>query len=148
MRKLTSRLTGAALEAALISILVVGLLAVPALAGRGGNRPAGGGDTSSSLSLVMVDPADTTANHGDLVTFDVSTTATDKPNVNVRCSQDGAGVYDAWAGFYVGAWFGQTFELASTNWTSGGADCTARLVYWGRNGRERVVTSMNFYVEP
>jgi hypothetical protein len=127
-------------------MLVVGLLAVPAFAAKGGGGSRGG-DTGSSLVLVMTDPTDTTVNHGDVITFAVSTTATDKPDVNVRCTQDGALVYDAWAGFYPGAWFGQDFTLSSSYWSAGAADCTARIVYWARNGRERTVTTLPFHAE-
>ena len=95
----------------------------------------------------MVDPADTMANHGDVVTFDVSTSA-DNPYVNVRCYQGGAFVYDSWAGFYSGAWFGQEFTLTSQYWVSGEADCLARLVYWAKNGDERVLSELAFHVAP
>jgi hypothetical protein len=140
------RFLGAAAEALLITALIFGVIAGTTLAAKGGNGGKPGG--SSSLSLVMVDPADTQANHGDVVTFDVSTTATDKPYVNLRCYQVGTIVYDYWAGFYDGAWFGQDFTLASAYWQSGGADCVARLAYWARNGRERTVAQMDFFVAP
>jgi len=142
------RLWGAAAEASLITLLLFGLIASTALAAKpsaagGGGKPGSG----SSLALVMVDPADTVANHGDVVTFDVSTSASN-PYVNVRCYQGGAFVYDAWAGFYSGAWFGQEFTLASTYWESGEADCIARLVYWAKNGDERVLSQLAFHVAP
>jgi len=93
----------------------------------------------------MVDPTDTVPNVGDQVTFDVKTAAAE-PFVNVRCSQGDALVYDAWAGFFDGAWFGRTFTLSSTYWQGGDADCKARLVKFGRNGRERVLAAMRFHV--
>ncbi len=127
----------ALLEGALISALVVGLIAGTAFAARGGG----------SLALVMVADANANGvpNYTESVTFDVSSTA-DKPYVNVRCYQGTAFVYDAWAGFYAGAWFGQTFTLSSTYWTGGAADCVARLVTWSKNGRERTLATMGFAV--
>jgi hypothetical protein len=85
--------------------------------------------------------------YGDQITFEVSTTATDHPYVNVRCYQGSAFVYDGWVGFFEGAWFGQTFTLSSSYWTGGEADCNARLVMWGKNGRQRTLASMDFHVE-
>ena len=139
------RFLGAATEAGLITLLMFGLIAGTALAAPGGK---GGGTNGSSLGLVIIDSTDGVAHHGGRVTFDVSTTATDKPYVNVRCYQQGVLVYDGWAGFFIGAWFGQEFTLASTMWSSGAADCEARLVMWGKNGRERTLMTMGFAVAP
>ena len=145
------RFIGAAAEALLITALIFGLIAGTALAAKGGNggsrgKPGAGGD-SASLTLVMVDPTDTETNHNDVVTFSVSTSA-DNPYVNVRCYQGSAFVYDGWAGFFDGAWFGREFTLASSYWQSGAAECNARLVYWGNNGRERTITEIGFHVAP
>lgn len=148
MRKLTSRLAGAALEGALISLLVIGLIALPALAAKGGNggKPSGGG--SSTLAMVMVDPADTVANHGDVVTFTVSTTATDRPFVSVKCYQASGLVYSASAGFfddYPWPW-ARNFSLASSAWSAGAADCTATLYYTRSTGRHVNLASVDFGV--
>lgn len=145
------RLFGATAEALLITMLIFGLIAGTTLAAKGGNGDGSGaaGD-KGSLSLVIVEDAnaDGMPNHGDVLTFDVATTATDKPYVSLRCYQGAALVYDAWAGFFPGAWFGTTFTMASTTWVSGDADCTARLVMWGRNGRERTLAEHSFHVYP
>lgn len=145
------RLLGASTEAGLITLLVFGLIAGSALAAPGGGKgagPSGGGD-GAGFSLVMVEDLDANGrpNYSDTVTFAVSTTATDKPHVNVRCVQDGALVYDGWAGFYPSAWFGRNFTLSSATWLGGGADCTARLIGWGKNGRERVLAEQPFRVD-
>jgi hypothetical protein len=68
-------------------------------------------------------------NWGDTITFNVSTTATTQPYVEVTCSQNGAVVYSAWAGFYDSyPWPGsQLMPLYSPSWTGGAADCTAVL---------------------
>jgi hypothetical protein len=128
---------GATAEAGLITLLLFGLIAGTTLAAKGGGRDAG------SLSLVVLAPPD--VNYGEDVTFDVSTSASN-PYVNVRCYQGTAFVYDSWAGYYPGAWFGQTFTLSGPSWTTGAAACTARLVSFAKNGRERTLYSMQFGV--
>jgi len=144
------------------SLAVLALAALPAVGiaakggnggstsqgGKGGGGNKGGGGSSSSLGLVLLNSSDGLPHHGQDVTFDVSTTATDNPYVNVRCYQGSAFVYDAWAGFYTGAWFGQTFTLDSLYWDGGAADCVARLVAWSKNGNEQTLTSLDFHVEP
>lgn len=144
------RLFGATSEALLISMLVFGLIAGTALAAKGGGGKGPGGGDRGSLSLVMVEDTngDGLPNHGEELTFDVTTTATDKPYVSVRCYQGASFVYDGWAGFFPGAWFGTTFTMSSTTWVSGDADCTARLVMWGSNGRERTLAEQAFHVNP
>ena len=130
------RLLGATAEAGLITLLIFGLIAGTTFAAKGG-RNAG------SLSLVVLAPPD--VNYGEDVTFELSTSVS-KPYVNVRCYQGAAFVYDSWAGFYPGAWFGQTFTLSGPSWVGGPADCNARLVSFAKNGRERTLTSMQFWV--
>jgi hypothetical protein len=87
-------------------IAVVGVLAlafVPvALAGKVGNtsggvKHGGGGGGGGTLSLVMVMDAngDGLPNWGDTVTFNVSTTATTEPHVDLTCSKNGVVVYGA-----------------------------------------------------
>ena len=56
-------------------------------------------------------------------------------------------VYDGWAAFYDGAWFGRNFTLSSSYWQGGEADCTARLVTWSRNGREQPLATTGFRVD-
>jgi hypothetical protein len=123
--------------------------------GAAGSALAGGnGGSKGTLKLIVLsDPPLTDSStsavphYGDEITFEVSTTATDQPFVNVRCYQGDAFVYDGWAGFFEGARFGQTFTLSSTYWVGGEAGCNARLVMWGSNGRERTLATTSFYVE-
>jgi len=86
-----------------------------------------------------------TPNYGETVTFNITTTA-EKPYVNVRCYQGTAFVYDSWAGFFKGAWFGRNFTLSSSYWTGGAADCIARLVKWNKNGKQQTLASITFPV--
>jgi hypothetical protein len=112
------------------------------------------GKPSSSLRLVFVSSSPTTAlasaaaeaSYGSDVTFDVSTSETNRPFVNLRCYQDGAFVYDGWHGFFASYAPEPNFTLASSYWLGGAADCTARLVEWSRNGRERTLASLDFHV--
>lgn len=110
------------------------------------------GKASSSLSLVVLSsaaaPAAATAapSYGGQITFDVSTTQTDRPYVNVRCYQGSSFVYDAWQGFWSGYYTEPNFTLSSAYWMGGAADCTARLVTFCSNGREKTLASMDFHV--
>jgi hypothetical protein len=123
-----------------------GLIAGTALAAKGGGGKPSGGDSSSGLSLVMVDPADTIANHGDQVTFSVVTTATDKPWVRLDCYQSDTWVSTSSAGFFPAYPWPATFTLASGGWTSGPGDCTATLYMVTSNGRSRSLAALTFHV--
>lgn len=106
---------------------------------------------SSSLSLVVVgsgEPAAAAAepSYGSQVTFDVTTNETDRPFVNVRCYQGADFVYDGWHGFFESYLPDPVFTLASTYWTGGAADCTARLVEWSQNGKQRTLMTLSFHV--
>ena len=123
--------------------IAVGMLlafASVGLAARGGG--------SSTLDLVVLASGDARVaepSHGGQVTFEVGTEV-DRPFVNLRCYQDGAWVYDDWHGFFDSYYTDPIFTLSSAYWSGGGAECTARLVDWGRNGKERTLTSLTFDV--
>jgi hypothetical protein len=134
-----------------IAALVLVLVAVPiAFAAKGGR--GGGGGTNGTISLhtplVYDATGDGVINHGDVVVFDISTTSTTQPWVNVRCYQNGAMVYNAWNGYFAGALnYNWDFGLASGAWQSGAADCTAYLdMANGRNGWTQLATT-TFHVE-
>ncbi len=96
-----------------LSLAVLALALVPAagLAAKGGNagahgggggggKPVGGGSTGGgtiSLAQPLVYDANGNGlpNVGDVVMFDVSTTATDQPFVNLKCFQNGVLVANA-----------------------------------------------------
>ena len=144
LKRFTTHTLMALAEASLIALMVVGLIAGTAFAGKTSRPPSGGG---SSMTWNMVTDADSSGalTHGDTITFVLSTSAT-KPYVNVRCYQGTDFVYDAWAGYYAGAWFEKTFTLSSSSWTGGAADCVARLVTWSKNGREQTQATMSVAV--
>jgi hypothetical protein len=121
-----------------VSLAVAGAalgVASPALAGKpaSSNHTSGG---SSTLNLVLLDSTDGLAHWGQRVTFDVATTATDEPHVDLTCRQDGDVVLGATTGFYDSyPWpWTRTMTLSSNAWTGGDADCTATLYYF--NGRK------------
>jgi hypothetical protein len=133
-------------------LALLALVLVPAtFAAKGGNAGAGGKPSggSSSLTLrVLSSPNDDGLPHyGYQVTFDVSTTATDKPSVSVSCSQSGVEVYRASAGFYPEyPWpWAQTFTLSSGAWTGGAADCTATLYHVNSRGKSTTLKTLGFY---
>lgn len=136
------------LSLAVLALAVVPAAGLAAKGGNGGGKPGGGGGGggSSSLTLVVLDPDDGGANYGEQVTFNVSTTATDKPSVSLECSQDGVVVYRASAGFYPEyPWpWAQTFTLSSGAWTGGAAQCTATLYYMNSRGRAVTLTTLSF----
>jgi hypothetical protein len=88
----------------------------------------------------------TTPRFGDTVTFDVSTTATTTPFVNLNCYQNGALVAQGWATFFTGGAAG-AFGLSSPIWKSGAADCTADLGMYSNNGKWKVLASTSFHVD-
>lgn len=145
------RFLGAAAEAVLITALVFGLIAGTALAGKGGNGGGRGGGPkpkpgtgTGTIEMVMVDTSDTVANWGDTVTFNVATTATSEPWVNLKCWQDGSLVAEGWNGFFERSLTGRNFGLYSAAWTGGAAECTAYLT----TPQRAVLGSTSFGVEP
>jgi hypothetical protein len=140
--KMTRKLSGTRVFAAAAICGLVLAIAPAALASKGGS---GGGAKGASISLVVLDSADGLPHFGGQVTFDVSTTVT-QPWVNLSCYQDGAWVSGQWHGFFPGYTWGQTFTLGPTpSWQGGAADCTARLVRFGSNGRETTLATTSFH---
>ena len=131
--RILKHLSAALLEGALVAALIVAALAGTTLAGKGGKAGGGGGghhtSGTSSLAWVMVTDADGNGalTWGDTITFQVTTTATDSPYVDLTCSQDGTVVYSASAGFYDSfPWPGaRNMPLESPAWTGGAASCKA-----------------------
>jgi hypothetical protein len=121
--------------------------------GKGGSgKPGGGGTTSGgggTISLVLLNSTDGQAHFGQDVTFNVSTTATTKPWVSVRCYQGGTLVEKDSNGMFAGS-LDEIFTLGgSPAWQSGDADCTATLENWdnySKNGSITALTSISFHV--
>jgi hypothetical protein len=134
-----------ALLASMGALCLALAIAPAALAARGGGGDSGG---SSSLSLVMVNDLNGNGlpNWGDSVTFAVSTTAY-KPTVLLECFQNGVVVDRQQAGFFPGYMFSKEYELKSSRWTGGAADCTATLFETTKNGSRRTFAMLSFHVE-
>jgi len=111
--------------------------------GAGANgKPSGGGSTGSSITMRVVSGPDSVPNWGEQVTFNVSTTATTEPHVDLTCSQNGTLVYSATTGYYASyPWpWTQTMTLSSNAWTGGAASCSARLYAFARKGTTTLAT--------
>lgn len=137
-------------EASLVALLVVGLMAGTALAGKpsggGGGKPGGGSTGGGSLVVVDMD-GDGVIQYGDAVTFTLSTSAS-RPFVSVNCYQGGAWVYAASVGYFADYPWDQWFTLATSSWPAGSGDCTAKL-YTTRDGiRINVLGTTSFSVVP
>ena len=96
--------------------------------------------SSSSQGAAAVAPQ-----FGQSITFDVSTTATGNPFVNLNCYQNGVLVMNSWSAFFPGG-SNQNFGLYSPVWQSGAANCTADLGMLTSNGKWKVLASNSFQV--
>jgi hypothetical protein len=145
MQKLIPRLALGAGVAALCLAFAPSTLAAK---GGGGNTSGGGGGTTStsSISLVVLNSPDGLPHWDGEVTFNVSTTATEQPFVNLLCYQNGALVAEGWEGYFEGSLnSSRIFGLASGVWQGGAADCTAWLDMHTRHGWKQLA-STGFHV--
>ena len=141
------RLLGAATEAGLITLLMLGLIAGTALAAPGGGK-GGGGRTSGTIALVLLDGADDIANYRERAAFDVQTSAS-RPFVGVRCWQGGGMVLDGYTGYFDGYMFDPWVTLGSPYWdAAASANCTARLFTYDKRGNQKVMATIDFPVAP
>jgi hypothetical protein len=85
-------------------------------------------------------------NWGDEITFNVSTSWTYYPSVEVDCTQNGAAVYRQIVGFYPTYIGSPYFTLSGYWWTGGAADCTATLYYTAKNGSRTTLATTSFPV--
>jgi hypothetical protein len=143
----------AVLEASLITSLTFGLIAGSAFAGKptsngAGGKHGGGGSTGGGTialaPLVVDNNGDGLPNWGDVVTFDISTSA-GAPFVNLQCTQNSTVVLVGWKGYFVGSldtnW---NFGLSSGAWQSGAASCTAYLKVQNSRGGWTTLASTSF----
>jgi hypothetical protein len=147
MQKLVPRLALGAGVAALCLTFAPSTLAAK---GGAGNTSGGGGGTTSasSISLVVLNPPGGLAHWGGEVTFNVSTTATEQPFVNLLCYQNGVRVLNGWEGYFPGALnTSRNFGLSSPAWQSGAAECTAWLDRDTKRGFQQLA-STSFPVYP
>ena len=116
----------------------------PVLAGKPPGKP--GSRSAGSIALAPVDSTDGLTHYGQTVRFDVSTTATDQPWVNLQCFQNGELVAEGWNGYFSDSITGRDFGLYSPKWTGGAAECTAWLVDYA-GGRWKQLASTSFHVD-
>ena len=136
-------------RSALVTALLALVAAPAAFAGKGGGgKPSGGGTTggSGSLTLVLLNSTDGVAHQGQSVTFNVSTTSTDRPFVRLDCYQGGTWVYTASAGFFPDYPWSKEFPLSSSAWTSGAASCTATMYMTKDGSRVTNLATLTFPV--
>ena len=134
IRSVLSHSAQVVVEGALVSLLVVGLMAGTAFAAKGGSTTGtkGGHTTSGGGTVAYQMVTDLNGNQapnwGDTITFTYSTTATE-PHLDLQCSQGGAVVYGATTGFYASyPWpWTKNMTLSSQMWSGGSASCVARL---------------------
>jgi hypothetical protein len=141
IRSVFSHSLQAILEGALIALIVVGLIAGTALAGKPSR-------TGNSLSVVALESSDGAPHQGQDVTFKF-TTSNFYPVVSLSCSQNGNVVYGSSGPMYwPNMWdFDGVFTLASQAWTEGAADCRADLKGTQR-GKIVLLASTSFHVDP
>ena len=140
----TKRIATTALIFTFAFLCLAGTQASAAGHSGGGKRPSPG---ASTIALVLLDSTDGVAHWGQRVSFDVTTTATTQPHVNVTCSQAGVVVYGTTTGYYADyPWpWTQVMTLSSTDWARGAADCVA--VAWYASGVKAVtLTTLSFHV--
>jgi hypothetical protein len=135
-----------------LSKIAFALAAVAALVFAGAGlaaKPSGSSSitgpylVTTSTGSPVAAASTTTPQFGDTITFDVSTTQTGNPFVNLVCSGDGV-AYDSWAAFWP---TNENFILSSGGWTSGAADCTAKLVMYVNSNKYKVLASTSFHVD-
>ena len=123
-------------------VLAVAPTAFAGKASGAGSTKRGGG----TMTLVTLNSSDGLPHWAQDITWQVSTTATDRPFVAVSCTQGGSIVFNASAGYYAGYRWDSTMTLSSQAWTGGAASCTARLYYTSSNGREITLNTLGFQV--
>jgi hypothetical protein len=130
-----------------LALVVALVFAGTAVAGQTSSSSIAGPYLVAGSTNAPAGPSDSaiTPQFGDTITFDVSTTATSNPFVNVNCYQDGVLVMNSWSAFFPGG-ARQDFGLYSPSWQSGGASCTADLGMLARNGKWKVLASTTFQV--
>ncbi|MES2970843.1 MAG: hypothetical protein V4702_00800 [Patescibacteria group bacterium] len=116
---------------------------------RGGGGGPAGTTTISQPILVTDKDSNGVLNWNDKIRFNVSSTQTAKPFVNLKCYQNGVLVSQGTEGYFAGVLDDGVFGLASPAWVSGAADCTAD-VKWGdaprTKQRDTILASVSFRV--
>ena len=130
IRSVANHSIQALVEGALVSLLVVGLMAGTAFAGK----PGGGGTTSAFRVDDGVFAGTTTAHRG----------ASGAVWAHAKCYQGGTIVFEQWRMYVDGL---ATLSLGPTpKWSAGSANCTAEEGYYVRTTRWRQSGTSTFNV--
>jgi hypothetical protein len=143
------------LRIAVLAMAVCALALVPAAVaakgGGGGGKPHGGGGTTSgsgTLNLVVVSSPmnDNLAHHGGQITYTFTQTATASPYVSTACFKGTTQVFSGSAGYFPSyPWPSAQIQTLDTMlWTSGDADCVAKL-YSMDGGVKTILATLNFH---
>jgi hypothetical protein len=146
-KRFTTHTLMALAEASLIALILVALIAGAAFAGKGskgGGKPSSYSGTITLAPLVWDGNGNGLPNHGDVVTFDIETSAS-APFVNLVCTQDGVVVLNGSHGYFDGALdTSRNFGLDSGAWQGGDAQCTAYIQVQTKRGWSRVASTSFF----
>jgi hypothetical protein len=127
-----------------IGITLVATMGNMAVASKGVQR--GPNRVNGTIRLVLLESTDGLPHYGQHVTFDVATTATAKPWVELDCYKGGVHVYQDRRGFFESSLTGQRFTLGTSDaWQNGDADCTAWLEKYTKRGWKHLA-STSFHV--
>jgi hypothetical protein len=128
--------------ALLASVVVLAGSFVVSVQGQGKGKGRGGANADAGASTVSVvmyldNNGNGVPNWNDKITFDVSTTETTQPHVQLVCFQNGDVVYGAdWPVTPV-------LTLSSRAWQGGAAECTATAYYFS-GSKNVTIASNNF----
>jgi hypothetical protein len=136
-------------------VFAVSLVLALAFAGAAVAGKTSGSSSITGPFVVAASPTGTSAtatststpHFGDAITFDVSTTATDMPFVNLVCYQNGALVANGTGLFAPADLSVKTFNLTSGLWTGGAAECTATLGMFTGSDKYKALASTSFHVD-
>ena len=129
-----------------LSFVALALALAPVAVAAKSGKPGPGGSTAT-FRLVLLDSADGVPHWGQRVTFDVGTTATDRPMVSLKCFQGGTLVYAFQAGFYPDYPWTKVATLRSNSWTGGAADCDARLYKAAGGTKTTTLATLRVHVD-
>ena len=132
-----------------LSLVLVLAFGGAALAGKtSGSSSITGPYTVAAPTWTAATAASTSTPHfGDMVTFTVSTTATNNPFVNLNCYQNGILVMNSWSAFFPGGLGDGNYGRYSPSWKCGAAECRADLGLLANNGKWKVLASTSFHVD-
>ena len=135
-------------EGTLVALLIVGLMAGTAFAGKGGNG-GGGGSTGGGSYSATVSPGPYVFGGSVYVTTNAPVYPNNTgPWIDLSCTQNGATVYNVTHSGFDGGWYyNWAFTLGPTYmWTGGAADCNVR-VYHQSNNRLVTDATATFHVD-